>query len=119
MRIACEISISTDAEHEASNVAKCLDGGFHAVWLVVAKSRRKKLLAAKFVPEFASGRVAILTPEEVLAALDELSATSPVASSVRGYSVSVKGKALSADEAARKREAVAAILAKSLKGPKR
>ncbi len=43
-RIACEISVTTTPEHEAGNVAKCLDAGFSEVVLVALNARRKAKL---------------------------------------------------------------------------
>ncbi|MBI3768470.1 MAG: hypothetical protein HY271_08235 [Deltaproteobacteria bacterium] len=38
-RIACEIAVSTDAEHEAGNVQKCLAAGYEQL-LVIASDKR-------------------------------------------------------------------------------
>ena len=118
-RIACEISITTDADHEAGNVAKCLAGGFDQVWLVVLSSRRKSTLAKAIHARFESAAVSILTVEEAILTLDGFTQEHEhAAKTVRGYSVKVRHGDIDADEARRRREAVASILARSLKAIK-
>ncbi len=121
-RIACEISIATDAEDEARNAAKCLAAGFDQVWLVVTSARRKgarqKAIEARLGADQAA-RLRVLTVPEALAELDQIAAKpESEAKQVRGYAVTVRRAHLSPDEARRKREAVASILAKSLRGSK-
>ncbi|HVY83558.1 MAG TPA: DUF87 domain-containing protein [Caulobacterales bacterium] len=119
-RIACEVSITTDAEEEAANAAKCLASGFNEVWLVVATARRKaarlKAIRARLGED---DRLRVLTAPEAIAELDLL-ASEPEAEAkqVRGYTVTVKRTPIDAEEARRKREAVASVLAKSLRQTK-
>lgn len=121
-RIACEISITTDAEDEARNVTRCLAAGFDEVWLVVTSARRKTARARAITARLSSAdaaRTRVLTVLEALAELDQLGAEpTEEAKQVRGYTVTVRSTPLDAAEARRKREAVASILAKSLRDTK-
>ncbi|PZO49310.1 MAG: hypothetical protein DCF16_14780 [Alphaproteobacteria bacterium] len=119
-RIACEISITTDAEHEAGNVVKCLAVGFDVAWLIVTTARRKSALTKSLGRHLGGGAslpFIIMTPEEAITALDALVANqSEAPKGVRGYAVSVRHSNLGEDEARRRRETIASVLAKSLKG---
>jgi hypothetical protein len=44
LSIACEISVTSTAEYEAQNLAKCLRAGFGRVWAIVPDARKKKPL---------------------------------------------------------------------------
>lgn len=121
-RVACEISVTTDAEHEAQNAAKCLAAGFEEVWIVVASSRRKaaraKAMAAKLDAAQAPN-VKVVTVSEALDEIAQLSSVPSVeAKQVRGYSVTVRSASISPEEALRRREAIASILAKSIRAAK-
>lgn len=121
-RIACEISITTDAEHEAGNVAKGFAAGFDEVWLVVANARKRGALAATIQDELSDGereRFLALSPEEAIARLDVFAAeTESKSTTVRGYKVTVRQTALDPAEVRRKRDAVAGVVARSLNKPK-
>ncbi len=118
-RIACEVSITTDAEHEGGNIAKCLAAGFNPVWLVVLTSRRKNALAKIMQSKFPGAPVSVLTAEEALQTLDEVGVPAEEATkTVRGYAVKVRHGDLGPEEARRRRDAVAGVLAKSLRTPK-
>ena len=115
-RIACEVSISTDAEHEAANAAKCLAAGFDAVWMIVTSARRQAALASRLRDRLGDAAILVLTAEDAIAALDRLAAhEARSAQSVRGYAVKVRHGALSPEDARTRREAVASVLAKSLR----
>lgn len=113
-RIACEVSISTDAEHEAASVAKCLEHGFHKVW-VVTRSKRKRIALEKVLPpKFPEHAVKVLTVEEAVTELSGLASDEPKSDVVRGYRVSVRsGRPNSSEAEDRKR--IAAMLARSMK----
>ena len=76
--IACEISVTTDAEHEAGNVQKCLAGGFEQVIVV---STDKKVLAkihgavAEALPKEQLKKVRFMAPEELFSFIESLEAS--------------------------------------------
>lgn len=120
-RIACEISITTDAKHEMQNVAKCLAAGFDQVWLVVSNARRKAARAeavyANYDPAQAA-RLRVLTASEALAQIDQIAAEPEERRRVRGYKVTVRGASLSPDVSCKKKEAIANVLARSIARPR-
>ena len=76
--IACEISVTTDAEHEAGNVQKCLAGGFEQVIVV---STDKKVLSkihgavAEALPKEQLKKVRFMAPEELFSFIESLEAS--------------------------------------------
>ncbi len=119
--LACEISVTTGAEHEAGNIMKCLSAGFDEVVLLsLQRGTLGKVSKAVFaaVAEADRGRLHFLSPEELITMLD---APTPEGyeTTVGGYKVKVKYRAVSAEEAARKQRAVANIVLKSLRRMKK
>jgi len=76
--IACEISVTTEAEHEAGNVQKCLAGGFDQVIVV---SSDKKVLSkihgavAEAVSKEQLKKVRFMAPEELFSFIECLEAS--------------------------------------------
>lgn len=111
--IACEISISTDVEHELSNFRKCLAAGFVEIIAIVPDKRRREKLAKRAIEEGISARV--IAPDEIVGFLDEVvSGSLPSESTVRGYKVKVKRQAMNQSELAGRRSAVAEVIARSI-----
>jgi excisionase family DNA binding protein len=75
--IACEISVTTDAEHETGNVQKCLAAGYQEVILISSEKKllasiRHALVAALSTAQYR--QVRFLTPEEAFSFIDGLEA---------------------------------------------
>ena len=75
--IACEVSVTTDAEHEIGNVQKCLAAGFEEVILISSEkklltSARHALVAALSTAQYR--QVKFLTPEEAFSFIESLEA---------------------------------------------
>ena len=91
--VACEIGISTSADHEIGNIQKCLSAGFsYAVSVVpdVKKLAGIKKRLAMLLPE-ESARVLAASPDGLFELLNGLTAeTASANQSVRGYRVAVK-----------------------------
>jgi len=70
--IACEITVSTPAEHEVANVQKCLRGGFGHVALICASRRKlanlEQAVAAALPPDQVA-LVGFYLPEDFMARL--------------------------------------------------
>jgi excisionase family DNA binding protein len=80
--IACEVSVTTDAEHETGNVQKCLAAGFDKVILISSKKNiltavRHALIAALSTAQYR--QVKFLSPEEAFSFIESLDARSSVA----------------------------------------
>lgn len=119
VRIACEVSVTTDAGHEAQNVRKCVAAGYRRIMLIVPNERRRSAFA-KTLPPFLNdderNGLAILVPHEAVQALAEIAEEADAPErTVRGYAVKVRRAGLDPDEARRRREAVAAVVAGSLR----
>jgi hypothetical protein len=114
--LACEISVTTTTEQEVGNVEKCLAAGFNQVVLV---SRKKQRLArvrtalGKRLEGEKEERVLFLTPEELLSYLENRPVTTEKEKTVGGYRVNVRYKQ-EGEDAAKKREAVAKVVARSV-----
>ena len=75
--IACEVSVTTDAEHEIGNVQKCLAAGFQEVILISSEKKlltaaRHALVAALSTAQYR--QVKFFTPEETFSFIDGLEA---------------------------------------------
>lgn len=119
LSIACEISITSSADYEAQNLAKCLRANFARIWAIVPDQKRqralKKAAEARLAPaDF--GRVEFMTTEVMVLALGELAEPEPTESVVRGYKVSVSRMVVSPQEAEQRRANIARIVAQSLRG---
>jgi hypothetical protein len=62
LRVGVEISITTDAEHEAENLRKCIAAGFTAVVCVSAEKKLRTYLAELATVEFPKANVHIVSP---------------------------------------------------------
>jgi hypothetical protein len=115
--LACEISVTTGAEHEAGNVEKCLQAGFDEVVLLsLSRGTLGKVRDAVCagLPEKDRERLHFMSPEEFFTFLD---APAPEAkeTTVGGYKVKVKYRPAEGDAAKRRSKAVSEILLKSMK----
>jgi Type IV secretion-system coupling protein DNA-binding domain len=115
--IACEISVTTGAEHETGNVEKCLAAGFDEVVLLSLSrgtlGKVREAVEAR-VEEKDRQRLHFMSPEEFFTFLD---APEPEAkeTTVGGYKVKVRYRPAEGEAATRKSRAVSEILLKSLK----
>ncbi len=117
--VACEIVVSSPAEHEAQNLQKCVAAGFSFVVIVSGEKRRlghiRTLAKAALTPEQFE-RVHLVSPEEVLDLLGGLHSLQPAEeSTVRGYRVRVRRRPGQAEEQEAKHGAVSAVIAKALR----
>ncbi|MBO9501199.1 hypothetical protein [Brevundimonas sp. A19_0] len=119
LSIACEISVTSTAQYEAQNLAKCAQAGFSRVLAIAADAKRLKAIetaARARLSDEEMGCIDFLTPEHVAAALDAFAAPSEEASVVRGYRVKVSRTIVGADEAKDRRSAIARVIAQSMRG---
>lgn len=117
--VACEISVTTGADHEVQNIQKCLAAGFQHVLLISTEKKtlnrvRQQVAAELGGPELA--RVRFGTPEDAFEILEAIEVEAAVTTgTVRGYAVRVKYKAADRDEKSAKREAVTSVIARAMK----
>ena len=117
-RIACEISVTTNQDHELGNVEKCLAAGYTDVVLVGSNERHIKALT-KFVEEnldeSEQGKVRYIVPERLTEYLDSLGeAPPPTEQTVRGYKVRTVQQVVDPKEAGARRQAIAQVIARSM-----
>lgn len=115
LSIACEISVTTDVEHELGNVQKCLAAGFDPVMLLSgnkATLNKVRALAKASIGDHDLTRVQFLTSEEFYAFLEGLDASAASKEqTVRGYKVKTNYQTVSeAEKRARKKVIAEAIL---------
>ena len=121
-RIAFEISITTNQDHELGNVEKCLAAGYDRVVLVGRNERHAKALG-KFIEENLEerdqGKISYVEPDGLIEYLDLLGeAPQPTEQTVRGYKVRTVQQTVDPKEAGARRQAIAEVIARSLQKSK-
>ena len=115
--LACEISVTTGAEHESGNVLKCLEAGFDEVILLSLHrgtlGKVREAVEGK-VSEDDRVRLHFMSPEEFFTFLDAPESAAKE-TTVGGYKVKVKYRPAEGEAATRKSKAVSEILLKSMK----
>lgn len=114
-RIAVEISVTTDTEHELRNVEKCLKAGVDRVLVLVSRLTGRQVLreAVRELRLNGGSRVEVVDAEQLVAAL---SAATPAATrTVRGYQVSARLAATNPAGTGVPKETVARVIADALK----
>lgn len=118
-RIAFEISVNSPPKQELHNVEKCIAAHFDQVVLVCATERHLRAVrryVLEHVDEAHQDRIQFLLPEGVLAHIETLSIRADGADeTIRGYKVKVTHKAVSPEERAARRHAIAGVIRRSLK----
>jgi hypothetical protein len=117
-RVACEIAVTTTAEHEVGNIQKCLAAGFDVVVLVSSEKatlRRVRESVSSFTDEQRE-RIHVTTPEDAFALFESFEAdAAATTNTVLGYRVKTTYRAVRKAEQAAKREAVSKVVAKALR----
>lgn len=113
-RIACEISVTTETDHEIDNIQKCLAGGYETVVALSSDAkvvRRLKERAAPVLGPETFSRVRFLQPEDLVLFLDELAAGEASGeATVRGYRVKRRYQTVTPEEAELRKQAIAQVL---------
>lgn len=121
-RIACEISVTTETDHEIDNIQKCLAGGYETVVALSSDPkvvRRLKERAAPVLEPETFSRIRFLQPEDLVVFLDELAAGEASGeATVRGYRVKRRYQPVSPEEAEMRKQAIAQVLGGRTKGRK-
>lgn len=118
--IACEISVTTSARQEMDNLDKCLKVGYKTIVLVSTerKTLRKaeSLAKTKFV-DTDYEKLLFMTPEELFALLENLSASSPTQSEnlIKGYKVKISHSPLSKKEKEERKQSIFRTIWESMK----
>jgi hypothetical protein len=120
-KIAFEISVTTNQDHELGNIEKCMAAGYSDIVLVGSNERHIKSLA-KFIEENLEekdrGKVRYFAPEQLIEYLDSLGTPKPTEQTVRGYKVKTVQQLVDPKDAEARRQAIAGVIARSLKKSK-
>lgn len=123
LSVACEIVVSSPADHEAQNIQKCLAAGFSFVVVVSSEKRRLghiRTLAKERLSSEQFARVHLVSPQDVFDLLGGLHHLAPKPeTTVRGYRVRVRMQPGKANEQEAKHGAVSAVIAKALRRMKK
>ena len=117
--IACEISITTEAEQELGNIQKCL--AVRADKVILVSPHRKLLRQAKelceaSVEEKDLSRIFFFTPEEYFGFMEgEAAGEAASEGTVRGYRVKTNFRPLSEEEKEIRKQSIAQTILKALK----
>ncbi|TAJ36870.1 MAG: hypothetical protein EPO55_20305 [Reyranella sp.] len=118
LEVACEISVTTGRDYELGNIEKCLAADYSRVLFVSSDARHLKAMQKLATGRFEEDELAKLhfaSPEEALAILGEIAGPTETQSTVRGYRVKTRQVVVAPEEAARRRETVASVIARSLR----
>ncbi|HVY34957.1 MAG TPA: hypothetical protein VG960_11100, partial [Caulobacteraceae bacterium] len=118
LSVACEISVTSTAEYEAKNLAKCIRAGFTRVWAVSPDTKRRKVIMQAAEARLGAenfAKIEFLTTEEVVDAIEALILPEPTEKIVAGYKVKTTWKPVSPAEAKARRATIARILANAMR----
>ncbi len=120
-RIAIEISVTTPATWEMHNIQKCISAGYDLIIATAPESstlEKIRLAISQTITE--SSKVLVLPPDALAQYLDEnLVSESNTETRIKGYRVKVEYKTLSEEEQEQKQNAIAKVVADSIKKKKK
>lgn len=119
-KIACEISVTSTPEYEVKNIEKCLAAGFDPV-IVVSNNKRAltkiKKHALDMLTRESMERVLIIQADDLPSLLEHYAQEDPgTESTVKGYRVKVKRRAVTGEDAELRKAAISKVLLKTLHG---
>ena len=121
--VACEISVTTGIEQEIANIEKCLKSGFSYVVALSAETKQVERIQRATIARMGGAvpeQIRFLTVEEFLSFMEEIEAqTASHESTVRGYKVKVKYRAVDDEEKTTKKRALTQVILDSLKKMKK
>jgi hypothetical protein len=118
LRIAIEVSCTTEKNQEYKNIRKCVAANFDEAILVAEKDstlKNVKELIEKNLDEVDRGKVYLLKPEDVHGHLQERARPDEGEGKMNGYQVQVNYQPLDEEAEKNKREAVSKVLMQSIK----
>lgn len=120
-KIACEISVTTNNDHELKNIEKCFQSGYHKILFCTSDKIRiknlKKLIDEKFDPEHVD-KVFLLQPDELTLFFDQEKKEETLQKEgnvVKGYRVKIEYNDISDAKKKQKREAIGGVIVQSLR----
>ncbi len=120
--VACEVSVTTSAEHELANIQKCLASGYDQVILCSPDKKtleKTRALCVVQPDQQDQDKVSFLEPDELVLLFEEDAAKNAgTVERIKGYRVKVNYQPLQETEKKSKRQAVAQVLLQSLRREK-
>lgn len=113
LSIACEISITTDVEHEKENLKKCDAAGFSQIIAIVPDKRRREKFKRE-VKGLTRVPLHVIGAEDLPTLLDDLNTPTTTETTVRGYKVKVTRQTVSPEDVISRRAAMAEVIARSI-----
>ncbi len=114
IKIACEVSVTSTAEHELGNIKKCLSAGYNRAVLcspdekILSKVRK---LALKNLKEPEQQKILFFLPEELTSyIIEEAAKAASVAQTIRGYHVKSHLKPVTGEKKEAKRKSIFSVL---------
>ena len=125
LKIACEISVTTNVDHEFGNIEKCLRESFDVIAFISADQGRRSRMAAEVDAYLAPGdraRIRCFSPDEFFAYLESVpdfkpDPASPTSKTIQGWKVKRKFANLTPEEKAAKSKAAFDLLGQEMKLP--
>lgn len=117
-RIACEISVTTDSEHELGNIEKCLRAGYEKVILCSPEKRTLEKIRELVMVKLEDGieKVMFFEPEELLFYLESEAARElSKEERIKGYKVKVQYTPTLEREKVARREMVGQVILSAMK----
>lgn len=119
-KIACEISLTTTDEQEMGNIEKCLKAGYEKVILCCSEKKNLEKVKALVLRRLGSSeqeKVLFFLPEDLFFYLEQEAAKMATKEGrVKGYKVKVQYQPVTEEEKKSKREALAKVILRGLKG---
>jgi hypothetical protein len=115
LAIACEVSITTGADHELENIRKCLTGAYSHIVMIVPHARKRAAIAKRVSERFPESPVAVLGVDEIVTYLDQFALCRTDEQVVRGYKVRINRQAISPSEEMVSRAKIARVISRSIR----
>jgi len=113
-RIACEVSVSTDATWESHNIKKCLEANYDEVWCIVSNANTKASLEGymKTLEQTQIQKITIVERVHMQSLFERLKAeeAKPQEQVIKGYRVKVEFGDSSSDDMKEKQQSLQNIL---------
>lgn len=117
--VACEISVTTTAEHEVQNIKKCLEAGFNQVIVITSDKKmlgKIKNAAAASLDAQGLSSVQFFLPEDLFMFLEQIAAESEDKEAIiKGYKVKVKLRTPGIEEQKARKEVIAKTVLQAMK----
>ena len=125
LKIACEVSVTTNVDHEFGNIEKCVRESFDVIAFISADQGRRTRMAAEVDTYLAPGdrgKVRCFSPDEFFTYLESIpnlqsDPASPSPQTIQGWKVKRKFAKLTPEERAAKTKAAFALLGQEMKLP--